>query len=47
MELKERVKGEIENFILHYTSYDNERQKMIKCLEEFMREVYEDENERI
>jgi len=36
------VNNSIENFILHYTSDDKEREKMLKARDDFMKEVYED-----
>jgi len=36
-----QIRQEIENYILFYTSDEEERQKMLKVLNDFMDEVYE------
>lgn len=39
---KIKIKDEIMNFILYYTSDDTERQSISEVLDVYMREVYED-----
>jgi len=41
-EEREYIKGQIENYILYFTSDDKERKQMLNVLEDFMEEVYED-----
>ena len=40
-EEKELIKNEIENFILYAFSDDSERKQFLKCLDDYMEEVYE------
>lgn len=47
MKQKELIKCEIENFILYFTSDDTERQRMSECLDEYMREVFEEQEVKI
>lgn len=40
-ELKTYLQIEIENFILYFTSDTTERNNMIECLENYMKEVWD------
>jgi len=40
---KERIHTEILNFILYYTSDDDERENLTEVLEDYIEEVFEDE----
>jgi len=41
-EYRNKIKMEIENYILYYTSDDEERKQMLITLDDYMEEAYEE-----